>query len=117
GGGAAGGGGGGKGASVGGEPQLIPMPIATALIPLSASIRMPPNFAPASRRSFGHLIASSRLRLAATSTTASWAASAATNESCGQCSAAGGSVSNKLAWRLPAGDIQARPRLPRPAVC
>src|SRR5262249_47181906 len=81
----------------------------------SPSIRMPANLAPASRRSFGHLIASRGLRSAATSTTASWIASAATNESCGQRSAAAGPVSNRLAERLPGGRIHGRPARPPPA--
>src|SRR5215471_7255044 len=87
----------GNSVSAGCDAQFTPIPTATALIPLSASIRMPPSFAPASRRSFGHLMVRSGLSSAATSTTASCIASAATNDSCGQCSAAAGSVSNKLA--------------------
>src|SRR5215475_13846688 len=87
----------GNSVSAGCDAQLTPIPTTTALMPLSASIRMPPSFAPARRRAFGHLMVRSGLSSAATSTTASCIASEATNDSCGQCSAVAGSVSNKLA--------------------
>src|SRR5262245_27535090 len=87
----------GKSVSAGWTAQLTPIPTATALKPLSVSIRMPASFAPANKMSFGHLIASSGLRSAATSTSASWIASAATKESWGQCSAAVGCVSRRVA--------------------
>src|SRR5262245_13855687 len=94
----------------------MPIPTTTVCAP-SPSIRMPANLASASNRSFGHLIASCGRTDGARSAIASWIASAATNESSGQCSGAAGSVSSRLANRLPGSETQLRPRRPLPALC
>ena len=56
----------------------------------SPSVRMPANLAPSSRRSLGHLIASCGRSRGRDLATASWIASAATNESSDQCSGGAG---------------------------
>src|SRR5271156_6490079 len=83
----------------------------------SPSIRMPAILAPRHSMSFGHLSARLVARLGASAAAASWTARPATKASCGAAAAGAGSVSSRLAWRLPGGDIQERPRRPRPAVC
>src|SRR5882672_8546204 len=106
----------GKSVSAGWLVQLIPIPI-TTVVASSPSARMPANLAPFSRRSLGHLIASRGRAAGARSAIASWIARAATNESSDQCSGGAGSVSSRLANRLPGSEVQVRPRRPRPALC
>src|SRR5262247_2978296 len=78
---------------------------------------MPASLASPNNRSLGHLTASCGRTDGARSAIASWIASAATNESSGQCSGGAGSVNSRLANRLPGSETQLRPRRPRPALC
>jgi hypothetical protein len=108
--------------SAGAEATLMPIPIAAArpafLGNAALSIKIPAILAPPSKTSFGHLrrsrpsCSAGRWRAMA-----SYAASAATNESWVAVLAPTSSRSPRVAWRLPFGECQRRPLRPRPWVC
>src|SRR5258708_18963580 len=78
---------------------------------------IPAIFRPAHNRSFGHLRANRDASAGAAAAAAAWSERAATKPNCGAAAAGAGSISISVAYRLPTGDIHARPRRPRPVLC
>ena len=97
--------------------QLTPMPTTQARRwsgSETPSTRSPAHFASPQRRSFGHLSAKPA---APASPAARASATPATKPSCGAIAGGHGRIRRALAWRLPLGETQLRPRRPRPALC
>lgn len=98
---------------------LRPTPIirASGTVP-AGSMSSPASLPPFSRRSLGHFKrnASSGSRPANASATAARRATPAAMCRRVTCRRSSGKAGTKVAWRLPEGEAQSRPRVPRPAV-